>query len=51
MLVYYLKNGTSMNFNFYELLKLKKDPFYRPIKNLQTEVSLIPIQVHLNDYG
>ena len=23
-----------MNFNFYELLKLKKDPFYRPIKNL-----------------
>ena len=30
----YLKNGTSMNFNFYELLKLKKDPFYRPIKNL-----------------
>ncbi len=34
MLVYYLKNGTSMNLNFYELLKLKKDPFYRPIKNL-----------------
>ena len=34
MPVYYLKNGTSMNFNFYELLKLKKDPFYRPIKNL-----------------
>ena len=23
-----------MNFNFYELIKLKKDPFYRPIKNL-----------------
>ena len=34
MHVYYLKNGTSMNFNFYELLKLKKAPFYRPIKNL-----------------
>ena len=23
-----------MNFHFYELIKLKKDPFYRPIKNL-----------------
>ena len=23
-----------MVFNFYELLKLKQDPFYRPIKNL-----------------
>jgi len=34
MLAYYLKNWTSMNFNFLELLKLKKDPFYRPIKNL-----------------
>ena len=34
MSAYYLKNGISMNFNFRELLKLKKDPFYRPIKNL-----------------
>lgn len=34
MHVFYLKSGINMNFNFKELFKLKKDPFYKPIKNL-----------------
>jgi len=32
--VFYLKNGTNMNLNFYEFFKLKKDPFYKSIRNL-----------------
>ena len=34
MLVYYLKSGINMLFNLNNFLKLKKDPFYRPLKKL-----------------